>query len=138
VSVEAATELMGEGSLQILVRDGVDVRTITKTTRAIPQALTMALVVRDRVCAVPGCGESDHLQVDHRDVDYSKGGPTELDNLCRLCVYHHDLKTHGGWRLEGKPGAWRWVAPARPRSAGYIARAKRLAAIKGRAQTSGP
>ncbi len=138
VSVEAATELIGEGSLQILVRDGVDIRTVTNTTRVIPQRVAMALVVRDRVCAVPGCGEVTGLQADHCDVDYGKGGPTELDNLARLCVPHHDLKTHGGWKLKGGPGRWEWVAPARPKSAGYIARARRLAAIKGKAQRSGP
>ncbi len=138
VSVDAARELIGEGSLQILVRDGVDIRTVTKTSRAIPQRVEMALVVRDRVCVVPGCGEVAGLQADHCDVDYGKGGPTELDNLARLCVPHHDLKTHGGWKLKGGPGKWAWIAPARPRSAGYIARARRLAAIKGKAQRSGP
>jgi hypothetical protein len=32
--------------------------------------------------------------------------------------------------LEGRPGHWRWVAPAHPKSAQYIARARRLAAAK--------
>ncbi|HVB92018.1 MAG TPA: HNH endonuclease signature motif containing protein [Acidimicrobiales bacterium] len=138
VSVEAATELMGEGSLQILVRDGVDIRTVTKTSRVIPQRVQAALVVRDRICVVPGCGAVVGLQADHCDVDYRLGGPTELDNLARLCVPHHDLKTHGGWKLKGGPGRWEWIAPARPLSAGYIARARRLAAIRGKAARAGP
>jgi hypothetical protein len=138
VSVEAATELMGEGSFQILVRDGVDIRTVTKTSRDIPQRVEMALVVRDRVCVVPGCGAVVGLQGDHCDTDYGKGGPTEFENLARLCVPHHDLKTHGGWKLKGGPGKWEWIAPARPPTAGYIARARRLAAIKGKAARAGP
>jgi hypothetical protein len=92
--------------------------------------------VRDRTCAVPGCPKRLGLERDHRCVDFGDDGPTELDNLVRLCPEHHDLKTHGGWRLEGKPGSWEWVAPAHPKSANYIARARRLAAAKGRASAA--
>ena len=37
-----------------------------------------------------------------------------------------------GWRLEGRPGSWKWIAPAHPKSAQYIARARKLAATKGK------
>jgi hypothetical protein len=133
VSVEAANELIGEGGLQFLVKDGVDIRTVTSTRRAIPQRVAAALVVRDRTCAA-GCGKRLGLQGDHRLVDFGEDGPTELDNLARLCPECHALKTYGGWRLEGKPGAWKWVAPAHPKSAFYIARARQLAAAKARAK----
>ncbi len=130
VCVEAATELLGEGGLQLLVRDGMDIKTVTGTMRRLPQRLAAALVVRDRTCCVEGCGKRHGLEVDHCRVDFADGGPTSLDNLARLCPEHHDLKTYGGWRLEGGPGRWRWIAPAHPKSAGYIARARRLAAAK--------
>lgn len=51
----------------------------------------------------------------------------------RLCPEHHALKTYGGWRIEGGPGNWKWVAPARPKSAGAIARASKLATAKAKA-----
>ena len=54
----------------------------------------------------------------------------------QLCPEHHYLKTYGGWRLEGKPGAWEWVAPLHPKSAHFIARARKLAAAKGRARAA--
>ena len=130
VSVEAASELVGEGGLQFLVRDGIDIRTVTGTTRTLPQRMAAALMVRDRTCAVEGCGKRHGLEVDHCRVDFADGGPTCLDNLARLCPEHHDLKTYGGWRLEGGPGRWRWIAPAHPKSARYIAGARRLAAAK--------
>jgi hypothetical protein len=129
VSVEAATELIGEGGVQFLVKDGVDIRTVTSTKRAIPQRVQAALIVRDRTCAA-GCGKRFGLQADHRLVDFGADGPTELDNLARLCAGCHDLKTYGGWRLEGLPGAWKWIAPAHPKSAFYIKRARQLAAAK--------
>jgi len=138
VSVEAATELIGEGGLQFLVKDGVDIRTVTKTTRDIPQRVEVALLVRDRVCAAEGCGKRLGLEADHCEVDFSDDGPTCLGNLARLCPEHHDLKTYGGWRLEGAPGHWKWIAPAHPKSASFIARAKRLAAAKAKARRDNP
>jgi hypothetical protein len=85
---------------------------------------------------VPGCAKRLGLEIDHRGVDFGDDGPTELDNLVRLCPQHHYLKTHGGWRLEGQPGAWEWVAPEHPKSANYIARARKLAAAKGKARAA--
>ncbi len=134
ISVEAATELLGEGNVHFIVKDGVDIRTVTSVTRAIPRRVELALVARDRVCAVPGCGARFGLQIDHRDTDFSDGGPTEIGNLVRLCRSHHDLKTYGGFRLEGGAPDWKWIPPVQPKSAGYVARARRLAAVKAKAR----
>jgi hypothetical protein len=136
VSVEAATELLSEATVRFVIREGFDIKTVTKTTRDVAACIEAALTVRDRSCATPGCGKRLGLQIDHRVVDFGDNGATELDNLVRLCPEHHDLKTHGGWRLEGEPGAWEWVAPEHPKSASYIARARKLAAAKGKATTA--
>jgi len=136
VSVEAATELLSEASVRYIIREGFDIKTVTTLTRDVAAALEAALIVRDRTCARPGCGKRLGLERDHRDVDFGDDGPTELDNLVRLCPQCHDLKTYGGWRLEGAPGAWKWIAPAHPKSAHYIARARRLAAAKGKARAA--
>jgi hypothetical protein len=137
VSVASASDLIGEGGLTYLVREGIDIRTVTKRTRAVTACIDIALLIRDRICAVPGCGKRLGLERDHL-VDYGKGGPTKLKNLVRLCPEHHDLKTHGGWRLEGEPGTFKWVAPLHPKSAQEIARARKLAAAKGNAQRDRP
>ena len=36
------------------------------------------------------------------------GGRTELANLCRLCRFHHYLKTHHGWRITRRGKRWLW------------------------------
>ncbi len=136
VSVAAATELLSQGDMQYLVREGFDIRTVTTPTRAIASCVDMALLVRDRTCAVPGCGKRLGLERDHWRLNYGEGGQTELANLVRLCPEHHALKTHGGWRLEGGPGHWSWIPPDSPPGAGRIARARKLAAIKARATAS--
>jgi hypothetical protein len=138
VSVEAATELIGEASLQFVIKDGLDIASVTGTTRALAQRIECALVVRDRTCVVPGCGRRLGLQGDHSQVDYADDGPTELANLVRLCAEHHKLKTHGGWRIEGGPGHWRWIAPAKPPGAGFIKRASKVAAAKAKARRDKP
>jgi len=130
VSVAAATELLSEGGFQYLVKEGFDIKTVTRSTRVVRNCIEMALIVRDRVCAVPGCGNRIGLERDHWRVDYGKDGPTELDNLVRLCPAHHRLKTDGGWRLEGGPGNWQWVAPAKPPTAQQMARARKVAVAK--------
>ena len=133
VSVAAATELLSEGGFQYLVKEGFDIKTVTKSTRVIANCIDMALIVRDRVCARPGCGNRLGLERDHWQVDFGHDGPTELDNLVRLCPSCHKLKTDGGWRLEGRPGDWRWVAPPKPPSAQQMARNRKVAVAKAKA-----
>jgi hypothetical protein len=134
VSVAAATELLSEGGFQYLVKEGFDIKTVTKSTRVVANCVDMALIVRDRVCARPGCAKRFGLETDHRAVDFGHDGPTELDNLVRLCPECHRLKTDGGWRLEGRPGAWEWVAPAKPPNAHQMARARKVAVAKAKAK----
>lgn len=111
VPVEHARQLIGDGFFTLLVQDGIDIRTVTSTSRAIPNRVHKALLLRDANCVVPGCGSTERLEIDHWRIDFSRGGPTELDNLCRLCTLHHRMKTRTGWRLAGGPGRWRWLPP---------------------------
>ena len=59
-----------------------------KSRRRPSRTLLRQLVIRDRCCAVPGCGRTRFLHAHH--VKYvSQDGPTELDNLVLLCGEHH-------------------------------------------------
>jgi hypothetical protein len=130
VSLEMATELLDEATVQFIVKTGRDIATVSSTTRKAPQRTEVALIARDRTCAVPGCGKRLGLEGDHCDVDYADGGPTKLSNLVRLCPAHHEMKTNGGWKIVGRPGHWKWVPPDKPPTAGRIARARRLSAAR--------
>jgi hypothetical protein len=130
VPVQAVVELIGEGAMQFLVKEGADIRTVTKSSRDLAQKTAVALVARDRTCVVPGCGKYLGLEGDHCDTDYRAGGPTTLSNLVRLCPAHHSMKTNGGWKIKGEPGNWQWIPPPNPPSAGRIARTRRLTAAK--------
>jgi hypothetical protein len=111
--VALVRQILGDSLLELVMTEGKDVKTVCTNSRYIRRALRVALEERDQTCCVPECEMSDPLEIDHRS-DYSKGGETSLENLARLCPYHHHLKTHRGWRLEGGPGSWRFVRPDPP------------------------
>jgi hypothetical protein len=113
VAVEIARSVLGDALLELVITNGTDVPTVVTDTRSIRKALRVALEERDGDCCVPGCATTDRLETDHFVVDFSKGGPTEIKNLAKLCGWHHYNKTHKGWRLGGGPGHWRFVAPDR-------------------------
>ena len=77
-----------------------------------PAHIRSALEVRDEKCVVPGCEVAKGLEIDHYQIGFAQDGPTELWNLCRLGRWHHHLKTHCGYAIEGQPGSWEWKAPA--------------------------
>ncbi len=98
--------------MNTVLSEGVDVRAVSHFGRTIPARLRTALEARDQTCVVPGCDERDHLEIDHI-APLAEGGPTRLDNLARLCPWHHSLKTHRGWHLAGGPDRWELVKASR-------------------------
>ncbi len=119
IPVATARALAGDAFLSVLVRDGTDLRAVAHLGRTIPSRLRTAIELRDRSCVVPGCDVRRHLEIDHI-MPVTQGGPTSLDNLARLCRWHHYLKTHRGYRLSGGPGSRRFGRPdpSRPDSQG--------------------
>jgi hypothetical protein len=110
VSLATATRLLGESFLKIVIRDGTDIHTVCHLGRTVPAHLESALHERDPVCVVPGCDNSFYLETHHRIPVYEHG-PSHIDNLVRICSWHHDLISHEGWRIEGRPGDWSWHPP---------------------------
>ncbi|MEX2554571.1 MAG: DUF222 domain-containing protein [Actinomycetota bacterium] len=108
VPVAVARRMARDGLVKILERDGVEVTRVAHAGRTIAAHLRTALEARDPTCVVPGCDVRTGLEIDHI-VPLAEGGPTRLNNLARLCRFHHGEKTHRGWRLGGRPGAWSWT-----------------------------
>ena len=95
--------------LSVIVTHGVDIKAVTRATRYVDVDQRRALAVRDRSCVIQRCDAESRLQRDHH-VPFARGGPTAIDNLQRLCAFHHALKTKG-WRLTGGVGCYRLVPP---------------------------
>lgn len=81
--------------------------------RSIPAHLRTALDIRDPKCIVPHCPVRHGLQRDHRD-PWSATRDTSLENMARLCRWHHYMKSHLGYRYRGGPGTWQWIPPDEP------------------------
>ena len=77
-----------------------------------PQVLRDFLLARDRTCRFPGCRRSGVKgEIDHA-IPWEEGGETSPKNLGLLCKRHHQLKTHGGWKLESfEDGSCEWTSP---------------------------
>ncbi|WP_324012722.1 HNH endonuclease signature motif containing protein [Microbacterium sp. JZ37] len=78
-----------------------------------PTAAIRRLVeLRDECCRFPGCSrpapgcEKDHVR------EYSRGGPTNAENLEALCRPHHYLRHHTRWSPRAlEDGGIEWTSP---------------------------
>jgi hypothetical protein len=67
--------------------------------RVVSPQLRKALEGRDRHCRWPGCTRPGSWCEAHHVVPWTKGGPTNPDNLVLLCSRHHVQAHEGGWQL---------------------------------------
>ncbi len=110
IPVDVARRLAADSILSVLLTDGVDVTSVAHAGRTIPAAIRTALIERDPMCVVPGCGSREALEIDHL-LPFGNDGPTSLSNLARLCHWHHYLKTHQRYRLARVGDEWEWHPP---------------------------
>jgi Domain of unknown function (DUF222)/HNH endonuclease len=84
--------------VRIIERDGRPL-TVGRRTRTVPPALKRALDDRDPHCRFPGCTHERYLHAHHIQ-HWARGGPTNLENLVRLCPHHHRLVHEGGFTVR--------------------------------------
>jgi hypothetical protein len=108
--VTTARALLDDARVSVLAREGDDVTAVSSPKRTIPAKLRRALEARYPTCGVKACASDQFLEIDHV-VPIEHHGPTELNNLWRICTHHHALKTHGGWTVIGENGDRDLVPP---------------------------
>jgi len=75
-----------------------------KATEEIPAHLRRAVILRDRCCGFPGCGQPPAACQVHHIRPRRKGGATSLRNLILLCRFHHLIAVHRwGWEIALHP-----------------------------------
>lgn len=109
ISVPAARELLGESVLKLVITKGQDVLNVTHLGRGPTIAQRVALWCSQPTCSVEGCPRT-FTQIDHRD-DWHRVRETRLENLDRLCTFHHRLKTTQDWALVPGTGKRAFVPP---------------------------
>lgn len=84
---------------------------VGRSERLFGPTLRMALAVRDRGCAFPGCGRPVSWCDAHHIRPWSQGGRTSLDNGVLFCRSHHTVIHHSGWRVYLGPDRHPWFIP---------------------------
>ena len=74
-----------------------------RKTRLISPGLRRALILRDRCCTFPGCHRRPPSCHAHHIHHWADGGPTHIDNLALVCIFHHRLLHHGDWTIHMAP-----------------------------------
>ncbi len=113
IPVSLARRMADDCILKVVVTKGVEITAVAHAGRTIPAHLRTALECRDPKCIVPHCEMRRGLQIDHRD-PWAATRDTSLENLARLCRWHHYQKSHLGYRYRGGPGTWEWIPPDEP------------------------
>ncbi|MGH9185640.1 MAG: DUF222 domain-containing protein [Acidimicrobiales bacterium] len=112
VPVSTVRAMLTDAFLALIVTDGVDVYNVAHAGRQVTAHQRTALEARGYRCEIPGCAARHNLELDHI-TGWALTRRTALDDLAWQCPWHHHLKTHCGYRLEGPPGQRRWLGPDR-------------------------
>ena len=86
--------------LPMVLNGPYQVLDVGRTARIVPPHIRNALRVRDGGCAHPGCDRIPSWCEAHHIQEWSKNGPTSLNNLVLLCTGHHRLHHSAGWRIR--------------------------------------
>ena len=112
IHAETARRLLCHARVQAVLEDAAGTPIgLGRTSREPSASMVRLLRHRDRECTFPGCGARRFTQA-HHVVWWSRGGPTDLENLILLCSFHHKLVHEHRWRVERDPdGTVRWFHP---------------------------
>lgn len=108
IGADVARMLATDGTWRRLVVDELSGTLLDVDRRRYrpPAGIVDHVRTRNRTCVFPTCSvPAASCQIDHT-VPFPHG-PTAAENLGPLCAQHHQLKTHGGFRLrQPAPGSF--------------------------------
>jgi hypothetical protein len=76
---------------------------VGRAKRLVTIAIWVALVLRDRHCAFPGCDRPPLMCHAHHIIHWINGGRTSLSNLVLLCGHHHRVIHDSPWEIRINP-----------------------------------
>jgi hypothetical protein len=85
---------------------------VGESKRLADKRLRRALAIRDKGCAVPGCGRTPNQCHAHHVRHWADGGPTILANMVLVCAFHHRLIHHADWQVHMDQGLPVFTPPA--------------------------
>ncbi len=105
ISAEVARRLSCDASITFSVegKDG-SILNQGRVSKEPSTAQRIEIARRDKGCRFPGCSFTESTHVHHVQ-HWTKGGPTNMDNLITLCGRHHRAVHELGWNMEGNANA---------------------------------
>jgi hypothetical protein len=76
---------------------------VGRASRLVTAAIWVALTLRDRHCAFPGCDRPPLMCHAHHIRHWIFGGETKLSNLVLLCGHHHRVIHNTPWEVRLNP-----------------------------------
>ena len=111
VPVALAHSVAPESIINLIVRQGVDVKALVTLSQSVTPKMQVALDAMYPTCGERNCDVRHGLE-NHHVIDYSLVKETRVENIVPLCSYHHDLVTYRGYTLiRGPDGLADLVAP---------------------------
>jgi len=115
IPASVGRELAADGKWRKFITDPVtgELLDVGRSVYEPPQPLKDYLTARDQICRFPHCRQPARVSdIDHA-IPWESDGETTRSNMGMLCRRHHQMKTHGGWKLESFPdGSCEWLSPA--------------------------
>ncbi len=99
------------GLLPIVLSGESKILDLGTSRRLFDRHQRLALATRDQGCVFPGCERSPAWTEAHHRTPWSHDGPTDIDNGCLLCNFHHHLIHQGEWDLALAPDGITDVIP---------------------------
>jgi Domain of unknown function (DUF222)/HNH endonuclease len=113
LSIRELLKLSGDADLvPVILSDSGGILGYGRTRRLASRGQRLALAARDGGCCFPGCDRPAAWTEVHHILTWQDGGPTDLDNMCLLCRFHHREFQHRGWQVTMIDGAPHWIPPA--------------------------
>ena len=102
VPVALARSVAPDAIINLIVRQGVDVKALVTRSQSVTPRMQIALDAMYPTCGERNCDVRHGLE-NHHITDYSLVHETRIDNIVPLCPYHHDLVTYRGYTLIRGP-----------------------------------
>ena len=77
---------------------------VSRATRSWPDAIRLAITIRDEHCVFPGCDRPPSWCDVHHCQHWQNNGPTSINNGALLCRHHHTFIHKENWSINIKPG----------------------------------
>jgi hypothetical protein len=112
ISLERLLRCAGDAEIVPVVLDQAGgVLAYGRGRRLASRGQRLALAARDGGCSFPDCDRPAAWTEVHHVIQWNRDGPTDLDNMCLVCRYHHREFERRGWQVQMTRGRPEWIPP---------------------------